>query len=135
MARLLDGDDDAGLVGDVEYDGTDDRARRTSPPTPTSPSSAPASAGSSSCAPAILPILPTGEYYQVWFVGPDDEPGAPDRISAGTFHPDPQGRSDVRFAAAVDPALYPIVEITAEPGDGDPLPTGPVVLRAATIGE
>ena len=65
---------------------------------------------------------------------PTTRPGAPDRISAGTFHPDPQGRSDVRFAAAVDPELYPIVEITAEPGDGNPLATGPVVLRA-TIGE
>ncbi len=77
-----------------------------------------------------LPILPTGELYAVWFVAADDAPGTPHRISAGTFHPDPSGRSDVRFAAAVDPARYPIVEITAEPGGGNPLPTGPVVLRA-----
>ena len=66
----------------------------------------------------------------MWFVAADDSPDSPDRISAGTFHPDPSGRSDVRFAAAVNPELYPIVEITAEPGDGDPLPNGPVVLRA-----
>lgn len=77
-----------------------------------------------------LEILPTGEYYEVWFVAEGDEPGSPDRISAGTFHPDADGRSDVTFAAAVDPALYPIVEITAEPGDGDPSVGGPVVLRA-----
>ena len=77
----------------------------------------------------VLPILPVGEYYQVWFVGPGDSPEAPNRISAGTFHPDPDGRSDVQFAAAVNPELYPIVEITAEPGDGNPLATGPVVLR------
>lgn len=76
-----------------------------------------------------LEILPTGEYYEVWFVAPDDTPETPNRISAGTFHPDPDGRSDVTFAAAVNPALYPIVEITAEPGDGDPRPNGPVVLR------
>ena len=80
-----------------------------------------------------LPILPTGEYYEVWFVAPDDNEGAADRISAGTFHPDQDGRSAVRFAAAVDPAKYPTVEITAEPGDGNPAATGPVVLRT-TIG-
>lgn len=79
---------------------------------------------------AVLPILPTGELYEVWFVGPDDAPGTPDRISAGTFHPDRAGLSQVRFAAAVDPALYPVVEITAEPGDGNPAATGTVVLRA-----
>jgi hypothetical protein len=78
----------------------------------------------------VLPILPTGEFYQVWFVGPGDTPATPNRISAGTFHPDPEGRSDVRFAAAVNPELYPIVEITAEPGDGNPAATGPTVLRA-----
>ena len=76
-----------------------------------------------------LEILPTGEYYEVWFVAPDDTAETPNRISAGTFHPDPDGRSDVTFAAAVDPARYPIVEVTAEPGDGDPRPNGPVVLR------
>ena len=60
---------------------------------------------------------------------PATRPRTPNRISAGTFHPDPDGRSDVQFAAAVNPELYPIVEITAEPGDGNPLATGPVVLR------
>jgi hypothetical protein len=77
-----------------------------------------------------LPLLPRGDYYEVWFVGPGDRPGRPNRISAGTFHPDAAGRSDVQLKAAVDPALFPAVEITAEPGDGDPQPTGPVVMRA-----
>ncbi len=79
-----------------------------------------------------LPILPQGEYYELWFVGPGDTPESPNRISAGTFHPDEDGRSDVRFAAAVDPALYPVLSVTAEPGDGDPRPTGPEVLRSRT---
>lgn len=74
-----------------------------------------------------LPILPTGEYYELWFVGPGDTAENPDRISAGTFHPDADGNVGVRFAAAVDPSLYPTVEITAEPGDGDPAATGPIV--------
>ncbi len=77
-----------------------------------------------------LPILPKGEYYELWFVGPGDRPDSPNRISAGTFHPDEHGRSSVRFAAAVDPALYPVLSVTAEPGDGDPAATGPEVLRS-----
>jgi anti-sigma-K factor RskA len=75
-----------------------------------------------------LPILPTGELYEVWFVGPDDRPGARHRISAGTFHPDEGGRSRVTLAAAVDPAKFPTIVVTAEPGDGDPAP-GREVLR------
>ena len=77
-----------------------------------------------------LPILPKGDYYELWFVGAGDTPAAPNRISAGTFHPDEDGRSDVTFAAAVDPASYPVLSVTAEPGDGDPRPTGPVVLTS-----
>jgi hypothetical protein len=78
----------------------------------------------------LLPILPTGELYEVWFVGPDDTPDAPQRISAGTFHPDADGRSSVELVAAVDPALYPDIVVTAEPAGGDPAPNGPEVLRA-----
>jgi anti-sigma-K factor RskA len=77
-----------------------------------------------------LPILPKGEYYELWFVGPGDTLARPNRISAGTFHPDEDGRSHVRFAAAVDPAKYPVLSVTAEPGDGNPERTGPEVLRS-----
>ena len=77
-----------------------------------------------------LPILPKGDYYELWFLGPGDTPARPNRISAGTFHPDENGRSKVTFAAAVDPALFPVLSVTAEPGDGDPRPTGPEVLRS-----
>lgn len=76
-----------------------------------------------------LPILPTGEYYEIWFVGPGDTAAQPNRISAGTFHPDEQGRSEVELTAAVDPAKYPELSVTAEPGDGNPSPNGPEVLR------
>ena len=77
-----------------------------------------------------LPVLAEGEYYALWFVGPEDSPSNPDRISAGTFHPDAQGRTDVTFHAAVDPDKYPVVAVTEEPGDGDPGPTRPDVLRS-----
>jgi hypothetical protein len=79
-----------------------------------------------------LPILPKGEYYELWFVGPGDSLARPNRISAGTFHPDEDGRSQVRFAAAVDPALYPRLVVTAEPGDGDPRPSSSEVLVSAS---
>jgi hypothetical protein len=77
-----------------------------------------------------LPILPKGEYYELWFVGAGDSRTRPNRISAGTFHPDEDGRSHVRFAAAVDPKKYPVLSVTAEPGDGNPAWTGPEVLRS-----
>ena len=77
-----------------------------------------------------LPILPKGEFYELWFVGAGDTLEQPNRISAGTFHPDEKGRSHVTFAAAVDPAKFPILSVTAEPGDGDPRRTGAEVLRS-----
>jgi anti-sigma-K factor RskA len=75
-----------------------------------------------------LPILPKGEFCEIWFVAPGDRPGAPRRISAGTFHPDQDGRTRVTLAAAVDPTLFPTISVTAELGDGDPAP-GREVLR------
>ena len=80
-----------------------------------------------------LPILPKGEFYEVWFVGPGDTPASPNRISAGTFHPDDQGRTRIVLFGAVDPKKLPVLEITAEPGDGNPLPSGPAVLRTQLV--
>ncbi|MEZ5257401.1 MAG: anti-sigma factor [Ilumatobacteraceae bacterium] len=77
-----------------------------------------------------LEILPTGQFYEVWFVAEDDRPDAPHRISAGTFHPDSAGRSDVRLTAAVDPTKFPQVEVTAEPGPNDPRRTDPSSWRS-----
>jgi len=80
-----------------------------------------------------LPILPKGEFYEVWFVGPGDTPASLNRISAGTFHPDDQGRTRIVLLGAVDPKKLPVLEITAEPGDGNPLPSGPAVLRTQLV--
>jgi hypothetical protein len=76
-----------------------------------------------------LPILLRGQLYELWFVGPGDSPSRPNRISAGTFHPDEDGRTRVQLAAAVDPALYPVLSVTKEAGDGDPR-AGVEVLRS-----
>ena len=78
---------------------------------------------------SALPILPKGEFYEVWFVGPGDTLESQNRISAGTFHPDIEGKTDVAMTAAVDPTLYPIFVVTAEPGDGDPDPSDTEILR------
>jgi len=70
------------------------------------------------------------EFYEVWFVGPGDAPASPNRVSAGTFHPDEEGRSSVKLTAAVVPKNYPVLSVTREPRNGDPRRTGPEVLRA-----
>lgn len=61
--------------------------------------------------------------YELWFVGPRG------RVSAGTFHPDANGRGTVKLVAAADPKQYPRLSVTLEPNDGDPRRTGPEVLR------
>lgn len=73
----------------------------------------------------------TEEFYELWFVGPDDTAEDPDRVSAGTFHPDDEGRTSVRLTAAVDPENYPSLSVTREPREGDPSRTGPEVLTQA----
>ena len=50
-------------------------------------------------------------------------------VSAGTFHPDENGRGTVRLLAAADPKQYPRLSVTLEPADGDPRRTGPEILR------
>jgi hypothetical protein len=77
-----------------------------------------------------LEDLPAGEYYEAWLIGPGDTAERPERVSAGTFHPDNRGLVRVDLSAAVDPARYPDLAVTAEPGDGDPAASSRVVRRA-----
>ena len=67
--------------------------------------------------------------YELWFVAPDDRPGRPHRVSAGTFHPDEAGHGTVRLLAAADPKVYPRLSVTLQRADGDPRAIGPEVLR------
>jgi len=82
-----------------------------------------------------FPILPKGEAYEVWFVGAGDSADDPNRVSAGTLHPDEAGNTDVVLHAAVDPALYPLIEITAEPAGGNPALEGKVVAELDAAGQ
>lgn len=70
-----------------------------------------------------------GGLYELWFVAPGDTPAQPRRVSAGTFHPDEQGRGSVKLVAAAEPDRYPRLSVTLEPADGNPRRTGPEVLR------
>ncbi len=74
--------------------------------------------------------VPKGTYYELWFVGPGDTPGSPNRIPAGTWHPDKRGITDVRFLIAADPMIFPEIEVTKEPPDGNPASSGDVALRS-----
>ena len=63
--------------------------------------------------------------YELWFVAEDGR-----RVSAGTFHPDDDGRGIVRLVGAADPKVYGEISVTLEPADGNPRRQGPDVLRA-----
>jgi len=41
-----------------------------------------------------------------------------------------KGITDVRFLIAADPEKFPNIEVTEEPPDGDPRPSGNVVLAS-----
>jgi anti-sigma-K factor RskA len=83
---------------------------------------------------STLAKLPASQYYELWFVGPGDAPGAPNRVSAGTFHPDSRGRVVARFFAAANPRKLPVIAVTREARDGNPAATLPDVLRSASGG-
>jgi anti-sigma-K factor RskA len=67
--------------------------------------------------------------YELWFVAPDGR-----RVSAGTFHPDDDGRGTVRLVGAADPKVYSGIRVSLEPADGNPRRQGPDVLRAVPGG-
>ena len=69
-----------------------------------------------------LPAPKPGKTYQVWLVT-DKE-----KISAGTFHPDSQGRTVMHANYALDRNALRAVAITEEPDGGMPAPTGPMVV-------
>lgn len=77
-----------------------------------------------------LPGTPGGGHYECWYVGADDSVTEPERVSAGTFTVPTSGRATVRMVTAADPERYPRVEVTLEPGDGDPRPSRSVVLAS-----
>lgn len=70
-----------------------------------------------------------GSFYELWFARIRASDGGLEAISAGTFRPGPNGSVSVRFDTAADPTQFQLMLVTLEPGDGDPLPSGDVVLQ------
>jgi anti-sigma-K factor RskA len=75
-----------------------------------------------------LPKLREGEYYEMWYY---TEGGG--RISCGTFRAGPGGRTTVNLSAPASARSYPEIEITREPDDGNPNPSGVEVLRGNLV--
>lgn len=69
-----------------------------------------------------LPPSRPGEFYELWWVGPDKR-----HISCGTFRAD-GSVVDLRFTAGVDIGTTVLMEVTIEKDDGDPAP-GPHVAQ------
>jgi hypothetical protein len=72
-----------------------------------------------------LPRLRPEEYYELWFVDGED------RISAGGFTVDKEGRARVVMTAPRPASEYPGVGITREESPGDPRPSPTKVLGGA----
>ena len=79
-----------------------------------------------------LADLGKGGFYECWWVGPDNQPGHPDLISAGTFMVGPSGNATAHMWTAADPETYKAMQITAETTAGTGQP-GPVVLSGTAI--
>jgi anti-sigma-K factor RskA len=70
-----------------------------------------------------LPELRKDEYFEMWYAKEEGE-----RISCGTFRAQPGGQTTVNLTAPVNAALYPKIEVTREPDNGDPGTSGKEIL-------
>jgi hypothetical protein len=65
-----------------------------------------------------LPDPKPGQFYECWYAGPDNEPGHPELIAAGTFTVHGSGTQAFSMWSAADPAECKVMQITLEePGD------------------
>jgi Anti-sigma-K factor rskA/Putative zinc-finger len=71
-----------------------------------------------------LPELREDEYYEMWYA---KQSGG--RISCGTFRVQPGAKTTtVQLTAPLNAVMYPKIEVTREPDDGDPGTSGKEVL-------
>jgi anti-sigma-K factor RskA len=61
-----------------------------------------------------MPKLRPGQFYECWYAKPDNRPGHPDLITAGTFTVSSDGNAIVSMWSAADPRAFPEMEITIE---------------------
>jgi anti-sigma-K factor RskA len=74
-----------------------------------------------------LPPLGPGRFYECWYAGPDNRPGHPELITAGTFTVGPGGTGSFTMWRAANPHVFKTMQITAE-RSGDPGQHGQVIL-------
>lgn len=70
-----------------------------------------------------LPTPAAGRTYQLWLITRDGQ-----RISAGTFAPDPSGNAVVSAQYPLAPDALGTIAVTEEPAGGVPQPTGEIVI-------
>lgn len=70
-----------------------------------------------------MPAPPSGRTYQLWLITRDGQ-----RISAGTFAPNPSGDAVVSAQYAMAPDSLSAIAVTEEPAGGMPQPTGGIVI-------
>ena len=70
-----------------------------------------------------MPAPPSGRTYQLWLITRDGQ-----RISAGTFAPNPSGDAVVSAQYAMAPDSLQAIAVTDEPAGGMPQPTGGIVI-------
>jgi hypothetical protein len=75
----------------------------------------------------LKPSAP-GTFYECFFVGPHDTLAHQDRVAVGSFVVGSSGSARVTMTTAADLHQFPVMGITLEPDDGNPLRTGPKVL-------
>ena len=73
-----------------------------------------------------LDAAPSGRTYQLWLVTRQSQ-----KISAGTFNTDANGRVVVQATYALAPADLAAIAITEEPTGGSPQPTGDILIVGA----
>ncbi len=75
-----------------------------------------------------LAPVPAGRTYQLWLVTVNAE-----KISAGTFNTDTNGRAVVQATYALAEADLAAIAITEEPAGGSPQPTGMILVAGTAI--
>lgn len=75
-----------------------------------------------------LPGNARGDFYEVWMMR-----SPTDLVSVGSFTVGTDGRATVDMPVTASTARYPIIDVSLEPGDGNPGHSGMSVLRSRPI--
>ena len=74
-----------------------------------------------------LPASQGGDRYELWLLNSPD-----DLVSLGSFRVGESGAASVQVPLPVPPEQFAFIDVSVEPGDGNPAHSGNSVLRAPT---